>query len=1649
VLLLTIAGFFAARQLGEMDAERDSSHRADIAATQLHDRVAQAETLVDGVRRVLSGHDTPNGTTEQLPDVGALWLNPAGLPAAAWVERVPAHERASYERRTGHRIVMQTSSGGLARAGLRKSYLPATLVTGFPPMSAPGLDLGGISGIAATVVRPETAYRVRATFLSRLPDGTTGLFLVQSAQRLNRGRVEPGFAVLFLPASWLLSAADTIDSTPTAHPRLQIAVSGASVGDLSGADTARSKFAAAGQRFEVRVPKGDVRGAAAVLPWIVLAGGVVLAALAGALEVISARRAKARAELDRLFTISPDLIVVSGFDGYFKRVNPAFERLLGYTEQEALARPFVEFVHPDDRERTRAELSRRYRGKTAISFQNRYVHKDGSYRWIEWTAVPVVEERLNYAVARDVTERRQAETDLREAEERTRALAEEQAALRRVATLVAQSTPSQHLFAAVAEEVLGLLPVETISMGRYESDETLTHMAIAGEARAGFRIGSRWPLGGKNVSTIVAQTRRPARVDSYVDAPGELSAAIRKDRIGASVGAPIIVEGRLWGVMTASAQAALPPGIEERLVSFTELVATAIANAESRAGLARLAEQQAALRRVATLVAEGVPPAEVFSALSDEVNRLFDAETTTIQRLEADGTVTVVSGTGSIGDEFSIGRQLELQPGWVVTATLETGRPTRKEDYGEATEGLPRVIRDLGIRSSVGVPIFVEGALWGAIVVGTTREHFADGTEQRLEEFTGLAATAIANAESREALARLADEQAALQRVATLVAHGLRPDEIFAAVSDEVGRLFGTDSATVVRYDDEGEGIVFVGVASKITGGFPLGAHWKFQEGMASAEVYRTGRSARTGEHLSTAEGPIGDIQRRLGIMSAVASPIVAEGRLWGAMSVQSQEPLPPDTDERLEKFTELVATAIANAESREALGRLADEQAALRRVATLVAQGVAPDEVFAAVSDEVARLVGAESATVMKFDDDGPGIVFVGVASDMGDAFPLGARWKFEDGMASAEVYRTGRSARGGGRDWATVEGPVGETHHRLGIVSTVASPIVVEGRLWGAMSVQSQEPLPPDTDERLEKFTELVATAIANAEAGEALGRLADEQAALRRVATLVAQGVPPDEVFAAVSDEIARAVGTDSATVIRYDDDGEGICYVGSASKVSDAFPVGVHWKFQEGMASYEVYRTGRSARSGTRLSTVEGPIGDVHRRMGIVSAVASPIVVEGRLWGAMAVHGQEELPPGTEQRVEKFTALVATAIANAEGRAGLTRLAEEQAALRRVATLVAEGVPPARVFSALSEEVSLLVDAEASVIGRLESNGRVTVLAASGSAMEESVLGTEFEPDADTVIAEVLRTGHSTRKDDYRGDSETARRLGIRSGVGIPIVVEGTQWGVVAIGAVRERFPEETEQRLEKFTELAATAIANAESRSELAASRVRIVAASDETRRRIERDLHDGTQQRLVSLSLELRLAESAVPPELEETRRTLDRVADELNGVIEDLREISRGIHPAILSEGGLGPALRTLARRSAIPVELDSSICTRLPEPIEVAAYYVVSEALANATKHAMANGVAVAVGSQNASLQLAIHDDGIGGADPSQGSGLAGLQDRVEALGGSIQISSPVGKGTDVLVELPLELDLPVDEPERGWSAENGDGLVSQLGE
>jgi GAF domain-containing protein len=421
------------------------------------------------------------------------------------------------------------------------------------------------------------------------------------------------------------------------------------------------------------------------------------------------------------------------------------------------------------------------------------------------------------------------------------------------------------------------------------------------------------------------------------------------------------------------------------------------------------------------------------------------------------------------------------------------------------------------------------------------------------------------------------------------------------------------------------------------------------------------------------------------------------------------------------------------------------------------------------------------------------------------------------------------------------------------------------------------------------------------------EALERLAEEQAALRRVAMLVAHGIRADELYAAVSDEVGRLVGTDSATVIRYDDDGEGICYVGSASKVSGAFPVGVHWKFQDGMASFEVYRTGRSARSGAHLITVDGPIGDTHRRMGLISAVASPILVEGRLWGAMAVHGQELLPPDTEERLEKFTELVATAIANAESRAGLTRLAEEQAALRRVATLVARGVPPEKVFAAVTEEIGRLLAVDLATMCRYEPEGTFAILAAWSRGGEHVAVGSRWPLGGQNLGTLVFETGRPARLDDLADATgplaADVRDQGVRSALATPIIVEGRVWGLMsAASSQKQPLPPDTEERLASFTELVAMAIANSAARTEVAASRARIVAAADEERRRLVRDLHDGAQQRLIHTVVTLEMARRALDNEDADAPALVAEALDNARQTTVELRELAHGILPASLT---------------------------------------------------------------------------------------------------------------------------------------------------
>jgi signal transduction histidine kinase len=304
-----------------------------------------------------------------------------------------------------------------------------------------------------------------------------------------------------------------------------------------------------------------------------------------------------------------------------------------------------------------------------------------------------------------------------------------------------------------------------------------------------------------------------------------------------------------------------------------------------------------------------------------------------------------------------------------------------------------------------------------------------------------------------------------------------------------------------------------------------------------------------------------------------------------------------------------------------------------------------------------------------------------------------------------------------------------------------------------------------------------------------------------------------------------------------------------------------------------------------------------------------------------------------------------------------------------------------------------------------------------------------LGERLPLEGENLASDVLRTGVPRRKEDYShapgAIAALSREVGIRSAVASPIVVEGTTWGMIAVASRGpEPLPPDTEARLEEFCRVAAIAVANAKSRSDLAESRARIVRAGDEARRRFERDLHDGAQQRLVSLGLELRAAEATVPPDLADIQGVLSRVGTGLTDVLDDLRELSRGLHPAVLSEDGLRPALKSLALRSVVPVDVRIDLdAERFEEPVEVAAYYVASEALTNTAKHAHASRVQVTVVHRDGWLELVVSDDGRGGADPSGGSGLTGLVDRVEAIGGTMQIASRPGAGTEISVRLPAK--------------------------
>jgi signal transduction histidine kinase len=381
--------------------------------------------------------------------------------------------------------------------------------------------------------------------------------------------------------------------------------------------------------------------------------------------------------------------------------------------------------------------------------------------------------------------------------------------------------------------------------------------------------------------------------------------------------------------------------------------------------------------------------------------------------------------------------------------------------------------------------------------------------------------------------------------------------------------------------------------------------------------------------------------------------------------------------------------------------------------------------------------------------------------------------------------------------------------------------------------------------------------------------------------------------------------------------------------------------------------------------------------------------------------------------------------ARALANSE--AAQRALADEQAALRRVATVVAEESPPSRVFQQVTEEVGRLLELPgAAVVQYRDAHSAMVVGAWSETGTPVLPVGTQFDLEGDTVVAKVLRTGAAERVERYDaargGLAERMRTAGYRGALAAPVRVAGRLWGALVAGTPSEEpLPEGLERRLCDFADLVGQALANADARERLAASRAELVQVSDAERRRLERNLHDGAQQRLVSVALQLRMIGANLDDDAGTAREVLSAAQDDLAQGIDELRELARGLHPALLTEHGLRPALDAMLERTPVPVEIRELPEERLTAPVEAAAYYVVAEAITNVAKYARASRATVSIRRSNGCATVTVFDDGVGGADPAKGSGLRGLAARVEALNGHLDVDSPPNGGTRIKAEIP----------------------------
>jgi signal transduction histidine kinase/CheY-like chemotaxis protein len=674
---------------------------------------------------------------------------------------------------------------------------------------------------------------------------------------------------------------------------------------------------------------------------------------------------------------------------------------------------------------------------------------------------------------------------------------------------------------------------------------------------------------------------------------------------------------------------------------------------------------------------------------------------------------------------------------------------------------------------------------------------------------------------------------------------------------------------------------------------------------------------------------------------------------------------------------------------------------------------------VFTAIAYETSRLIGVEAVSLIRYDAEMASFTRLIGTENETSVNRGGTEFSMDECPEGTLVLETGNPSR-----LEKTGGMLGTLPLRPGVEGSrdvVAAPITINGRLWGLVAAygRANQSLPIDCEFQLAEYTSLMSLAIANAEARDEYHSLADQQAALRRVATIVAQGADPHAVFTAVSIEASRLLGVNAVSMMRYDSDTKMLTKLfgthGERSPVRD----GVTFPLADSPEAQLVVETGDPSRVED-WSKIPGPKAAQHRAEGFGQSMAAPVIIDGEIWGFIAAYTEanQTFPIGCEQRLAEFTNLMAMAISNAQTREDLRMLAEQQgAALRRVATLVGQQAPSRAIFDAVAGEASRALNVNRVDVCRCYEDGTVALIGSIGGSRDQLGASIDFPSITMDAAARVLETRSAT----VHFGSDTSCEGNEGGAVAAPINVDGELWGVI-VALLDHPAPQGMEVRLADFTHLVANSISNVHARDKLIESRARIVNAGDETRRQIERNVHDGIQQRILAIAFELRTmceGHSHSPAVL----IGLEQVIQDLEVVLDEIRVFSHGLHPASLSRLGLGQAIRGIARRSPISVEIDLKHDRRLPDAIEIAIYYLVSEVIANAAKHSGATRISVEIDIGAPLAKVLISDNGIGGARVSAGTGLIGLIDRVEALGGRLTLQSPPGKGTTVVAYLPTK--------------------------